>query len=213
MANEAESGLELVLDNRKLIIVFGLLIAVCGCAFVLGFIEGKRQGFQEGNQTAGETLRKAMPETNLAQADKPVQATEEAASPKPDPASQPLDWYQNISKRGGVTGAPPPAAEPKAQTEPAAKPAVIPAAKPKTQTAAEPAGTYSVQVGAFKQKEQVDARARLLREKGFDVRTVDPEAPGDLYLLKVGKFRTRAEAAAMQLRLKKQGFASFIKTN
>ena len=73
--------------------------------------------------------------------------------------------------------------------------------------------TYSIQVGAFKQKHQLDVRAQMLRQKGFDVWTEAPKDPGDLYLLKVGKFRSRAEAIATQLRLKKNGFSSFIKTN
>jgi cell division protein FtsN len=213
MANEAESGLELVLDNRKLIIVFGLLIAICVCAFVLGFIEGKRQGFQEGSQAAGESLPKAMSETTLAETAKPAQANEETASPKPDSADQPLDWYKNISRRGGASELGQPAAEPKVPAASSPMPVPIPAAKPKPKTTAEPAVTYSVQVGAFKEKRQLDVRAQMLREKGFDVRTDNPQAPGDLYLLKVGKFRSRAEAVAAQLRLKKIGFASFIKTN
>jgi cell division protein FtsN len=213
MANEAESGHEVVLDNRKLIIVFGLLIAVCICVFVLGFVEGKRQGFQEGSQTAGESLPKAMPETTLAQTAKPAQAKEETASPKPDPADQPLDWYKNISRSSGAPEPVQPAAEPKV---PAASPpmtAPIPAAKPKPKATAEPAVTYSVQVGAFNDKHQMDVRAQMLRKKGFNVRTEEPQAPGDFYLLKVGKFRLRAEAEAMQKRLKKIGFPSLIKTN
>jgi cell division protein FtsN len=213
MANEAESGLELVLDNRKLIIVFGLLIAVCVCAFVLGFIEGKRQGFQEGSQAAGESLPKAISETTLAETAKPAQANEETASPKPDPADQPLDWYKNISRRGGASEPGQPAAEPKVPAASSPIPAPVPAAKPKPKATAEPVVTYSVQVGAFKEKRQLDVRAQMLREKGFDARTESPQAPGDLYLLKVGKFRSRAEAVAAQLRLKKIGFASFIKTN
>jgi cell division protein FtsN len=213
MANEAESGLELVLDNRKLIIVFGLLIAICVCAFVLGFIEGKRQGFQEGSQASGESLPKAMSETTLAETAKPAQENEETASPKPDPADQPLDWYKNISRRGGTSEPAQPAAEPRAPAASSPMPAPVTAAKPKPKATAERVVTYSVQVGAFKEKRQLDVRAQMLREKGFDVRTESPQVPGDLYLLKVGKFRSRAEAVAAQLRLKKIGFASFIKTN
>lgn len=214
MANEAESGLELVLDNRKLILVFGVLIAICGCAFVLGFIEGKRQGFQEESQMAGESATKATPETNLAQDAKPTQENEEAAPTKADPADQTLDWYQNINRRGGALEPVSPAAvTPKETVAASSTPDSVPAATPKPETAAEPPVTYSIQVGAFKQKHQLDVRAQMLREKGFDVWTVAPQVPGDFYFLRVGKFRSRAEAVATQSRLKKNGISSFIKTN
>jgi cell division protein FtsN len=212
MANEADAGRELILDNRKLIIVFGLLIGICCCAFVLGFIEGKRQGIQEGSQAAGESLQKTMPETAPAQTAGTEQESGGATLPKPDLASQPLDWYQNVSRRGGSPETTGKTAEPKDETPAAPKPAATaPAVQSKPQPAAEPAGTYSVQVGAYRQKKQLDARARMLRQKGFQVWTAGPQPPENLYLLRVGKFRSRAEAAAMQERLKRSGFSSFIK--
>jgi cell division protein FtsN len=90
---------------------------------------------------------------------------------------------------------------------------VTPVAKPPVKAAAKAPSNYSVQVGAFRQKQQVDNKADLLRSKGFDCRIEDPVSAEGLYLLKVGKFKSRAEAVAMQLRLKKSGFSSFIKTN
>jgi hypothetical protein len=54
---EPEAGHELVLDNRKLIIAFAVLIAICGAFFVLGFMEGRRQGFQDGMQTEARRRR------------------------------------------------------------------------------------------------------------------------------------------------------------
>jgi cell division protein FtsN len=88
----------------------------------------------------------------------------------------------------------------------------VPREKPKPPVSGEPVA-YSVQVGAFRQREELETRAQMLREKGFDCRIEAPAEPGQYFLLKVGSFRTRAEAAAMQLRLKKEGFSSFIKTN
>ena len=60
MDDASESGLELVLDNRKIVIGFVLLIFICGCFFVIGFIEGKRQGFQEGSQPVAQSTPKAI---------------------------------------------------------------------------------------------------------------------------------------------------------
>jgi cell division septation protein DedD len=212
MVHEEDPGRELVLDNRKLIIVFGLLIGICCCAFVLGFIEGKRQGIQHGNQAAGESLQKGMPESAPAPPAGAVQENAETTAPKPDLASPQLDWYQNVSGPGGTRETTATPAEPKHATPAASAPAKPDSAE-QSRPSAEPAVTYSVQVGAFKQKSQLDARAKTLRQKGFQVWTEEPEAPDNLYLLKVGKFRSRPEAVAMQLRLKRAGISSFIKTN
>jgi cell division protein FtsN len=58
----------------------------------------------------------------------------------------------------------------------------------------------------------VEVKAQLLRSKGFDCRIEVPQSSEDLYLLKVGQFKSRAEAVEVQLRLKKNGIGSFIKT-
>ena len=50
-----DAGTELILDNRKLILAFGALAVVCGAFFVLGFIEGKRQGIQLGMNMSAAT--------------------------------------------------------------------------------------------------------------------------------------------------------------
>jgi cell division protein FtsN len=233
MANEAESGFELVLDNKKLIVAFAVLIAFFGCFFVLGFIEGKRQGTQESAQTAAESQAKSHPETKPAQAVAPAQ--DETAKPK-DSSDQTLDWYKNVNSRESEPAKIPPAAAPAQPSPsvpvPASKPASAehttaiperaaatratpvppPSQPPKTKANAEPV-TYCVQVGAFSQKKALDATALSLREKGFDCRIESPQTDGQLYRILVGKFHTRAEAAAMKLRLQKSGFSSFIKTN
>jgi cell division protein FtsN len=209
---EAESGLELVFDNRRLIIVFALLIAICGCFFVVGFIEGKRQGFQDGSQTAGESAAKNSPDAEPAPASVPAASSEAPKSPPQDAADQPLNWYDSINRRGDAPTVGPPAALDSTPKSPLTPAAAVSTEKPRPPASAE-SGTYSVQVGAFRQKEEVEIQARSLREKGFDCRIEAPEEPGQLYLLKVGNFRTRAEAASMQLRLKKEGVNSFIKTN
>jgi cell division protein FtsN len=215
MANtDVESGLELVLDNRKLIIAFALLIAICGCFFVVGFIEGKRQGYQEGNQIAAETAPRPAPEAVQPASDKP--AKDEAKPAAPEAADQPLDWYKNVNSKEeqpAVFTTPPAQKEPVAvakktiQEPPAAR---IERPKPAVNS---DVVMYSVQVGAFKQKHEMEVRAKILKEKGFECRMESSAGPDQLYLLKVGKFKTRAEASAVQLRLKRAGITSFIKTN
>ncbi len=235
----AEPGYELVLDNRKLIVAFAILIAVCGCFFVVGFIEGKRQGIQEGAQTAAESSPKANPADTQAQATKPDSADAGTKPLSGSPGEQQLDWYKNVREKenepGGIvpqiSQTPPATAaapvksvvEPAPSREPAAKPkpqASVthspepPKPKPQANAVHSESVTYAVQVGAFRQRKQVELRSEMLKAKGFDCRIEPPNDPEGFFLLKVGKFNSRADAAAMQLRLKKSGFTSaFIKTN
>jgi cell division protein FtsN len=207
----AEPGFELVLDNRKLIIAFAAFIAICGCFFVLGFVEGKRQGLQEGSRAAAESA-KPNPSEAEAQASKPAGA-DSAAKPKEGSEEQQLDWYKNVSRRESEPGIVPQTASDSAP-KPAAPSAAYDKPKPQANAARSEPVSYSVQVGAFRQRKELDLRAQMLRSKGYDCRIEAPHPPEQLYLLKVGKFNSRAEAYAMQLRLRKSGFASaFIKTN
>jgi cell division protein FtsN len=73
--------------------------------------------------------------------------------------------------------------------------------------------TYSVQVGAFKQRQDAEVTAKSLEAKGFQPVIEDPRLPSPYYLVKVGRFELRADAYAMQQKVKKAGFACFIKTN
>jgi cell division protein FtsN len=213
-----ESGLELVLDNRKLILAFVLLIFVCGCFFVIGFIEGKRQGLQQVSQPVAEAAANAV--TTEPQPATAVPSTIPEASKTIKPEEQPLDWYKSVNRQEGE---PEKTLQPlvrkseseKPQSAPAPSPESAPAEKPKSEVNLAHSGpvTYSVQVGAFRQKYELDVRAKMLKEKGFEYRIEPPNSPDDLYLLKVGTFHSRADAVAMQLRLKKSGFPCFIKTN
>jgi cell division protein FtsN len=209
--SDSESGLELVVDNRKLIIAFALLIVICGGFFVVGFMEGKRQGYQEGAQTAAESLPKKDAVIAETKSSEPAGTDQAAVPPKTEPPDQQLDWYKNVSRKDGE----PESIPPTISSDPKTKTIVVPPQATddaKAEVKKEPV-TYSVQVGAFEKKQELENSAKLLREKGFDCRTEAPQGPGEFYLLKVGRFRSRAEAFAMQMKLKKNGFPSFIKTN
>ena len=212
---EPEVGHELVLDNRKLIIVLPCSSLSAAPSSFWGSWR-RRQGFQDGMQTAVETAPGSAPMV----AENP--APPSAAVPKEEIAASDLDWYRNVNRSEGD-----PAAAPR--LEPAPKPAEVPAPKPAAAPAPKPAPkpaparpasarqaestSYSVQVGAFRARREAESVGRDLREKGFTSRIEVPGSADGLYLVKVGKFATRAEAAAMQLRLKNSGFQCFIKTN
>ncbi len=210
--HEGETGLELVVDNRKLIITFLLLIAICGTFWVWGFREGKRQGREEGAQTAAEYSAKKESVSTETKSAEPARVDQGVVAAKQEPADQQLDWYKNVSRKDGEPESIPTkdSSETKA-TAAAAASSVVPADTSKEEDK-EPL-TYSAQVGAFVQKQELENRAKVLREKGFECWIDPPQDPKGFYLLKVGKFHSRAEAVAMRLKLKESGFPSIIKTN
>jgi cell division protein FtsN len=196
-------------------LAFVVLIAVCGGFFVLGFIEGKRQGHQAGMQAAAEVgpiERPAAAPAQLAQAE----TARDSEPAKSETEDQPLNWYKNVNRQEEE---PEPAARIAANTakQPEAKaaPPPEPSSKPKTEASALSSGptSYSVQVGAFVKREEAEIRGRELRSKGFEYRIESPVPPSQFYFVKVGKFDTRADAVSMQIRLKESGFSCFIKTN
>jgi cell division protein FtsN len=194
-----EPGADLILDNRKLILGFGILILLCGAFFVLGFVEGKRQVVRapaEPQNAPGE--RGAV---------RPGSSDDKAMREQ-------LEWYRNVKPQQDAR-----------KQEPAQPPAVVPPAAPPAQKASAPATTvpgpatrqsatvYSVQVGAFRQLKEAESKASMLGAKGYRYVIEPPKTPDGLYLLKVGRYDSRTEAVATQLRLKKDGFSTLIKSN
>jgi cell division protein FtsN len=213
----AELGTELVLDNRKLILGFVLLVALCGACFIIGFMEGKRQAIQAKVEAiAPGSLVPTPSEIPSSTAAKiPGKATE-AAPAKDQTVRDPLDWYKNVQRGDAEPGKPAPKTKvvPPAQTSaatvtptrgnnPPAPEVPVPAAKV----------SYSVQVGAFRQLKAAEAKVSDVKAKGFECVIEPPKAPNQLYLVKVGKFVARADAVAMQRKLANAGFSCIIKPN
>jgi cell division protein FtsN len=87
--------------------------------------------------------------------------------------------------------------------------------KPPVPVVAVPAAkvSYSVQVGAFRQLSEAEAKVSAVKAKGFDCAIEPPTAGNQLYLVKVGNYAARADALSMQRKLTKAGLSCFIKTN
>ena len=217
----ADSGTEFVLDNRKLIITFLVLVFVCGAFFIIGFMEGKRQAVP----TRVERVPSESPTGTGAEAKGPdAKAAGHPTDSKPieDRSGRAqLDWYRNvqgkdsrIQKSSEAAGGAKPAAIPPAKKPAVAQPQATKGAATTETASMVPAAnvTYTVQVGAFKQRQEADTRAAALKAKGY-VCVIDFKSTEQLYLIKVGKFDTRADAKAVQLQLSKDGFSSFIKVN
>jgi cell division protein FtsN len=236
MDREAVTGHELVLDNRKLILTFAILIILLGFCYGIGYREGKHQGYEEGRQVAAESTIKTNVAGFTAKASSPSVDAATAALPKEDISDPQLNWYKNVNRINEEPAAitPPataPESAPKEQSATIApepkivlkKPVPQPLNKvakegsdkvlPQAKAASSEKATYVVQVGAFRVRREVEIKAKALRAAGYDCRIEVPNAPEALYLLKVGKFTSRADATATQLKLKKSGFNSFIKIN
>jgi len=210
--NGGDGGLQFVLDNRRLILGFGLLIVLCGGFFVLGFVEGKRQGGQvpgvAGNPDAPPLSEAATPR---------IPGAGSASAPDDKTVRERLDWYNQVGAAPGGTNrekAPAPGAGgPEAAAADARGDS--PSGARARPSAAPPGGSasYTVQVGAFRQRKEAEAKAAMLKARGYEYTIEPPSSPDQLFLLKVGRFASRAEAVALQLKLRRDGFPTFVKSN
>jgi cell division protein FtsN len=209
----AETGTEFILDNRKLIVGFMLLIIICGIFFVIGFMEGKRQAVHA-------RMPEQSPEPPVAQAaESGGVPTSKSAETGERSLKEGLEWYKTVqgAPPGATKGVESPRSPAAAKDQP--EPAPVPkggkpaSTQPVTSNVLSVGTSYSVQVGAFKRLREAEIVVDSLRSKGYTATIEDPTQSVQLYLVKVGRFASRADAVAMQLKLKKDGFNCFIKTN
>jgi len=123
--------------------------------------------------------------------------------------------------------APPPTAASRPVPRPTPAPATTLAAKPKPSppptTAARPAapatkaaaGSFTIQVGAFKDRATADSVATRLKGKGYEAYVVAPDGPeGGLFNVRVGSYPARADAERTQAKLRdEEKYKPFIVKN
>jgi len=134
--------------------------------------------------------------------DKPVPA---AASPQATRAATPAP------PKPAATATPRPSAPP--PTTAAAKATPRPAPTPAAPAAA--AGSFTIQVGAFKDKDTAESVATSLKGKGYEAYVVAPDGPeGGLFNVRVGTYTARADAERTQARLRdEEKYKPFIVKN
>ena len=166
----------------------------------------------------------------------PVPATPpktEAPAPTPPaaqmPSTPPTATPPSVAMPA-PTPAAPPATPPPAATAPApARPEMPPATAPaksaekakapertaattagKSSATAPAAGSYWVQVGAFKESRNAEGLAKALRSEGFGVQvsTVTREQP--MHVVRVGGYPDRSKASAAREELQGKGHAGFV---
>lgn len=214
MDNRAtDSGSEFVLDNRKLIIVFLLLLIICGTFFVIGFMEGKRQGLQARiDSTPLPPPSESIAETAAMQSSSQPVAEEEAEPAEAVAGREQLDWYKNVSQTSRPEARLSQPDEPAEAASPTSKRQVEGGSPERGNSETSSTAIYRVQVGAFKEERQAEVLSDALKAKGYSCEIEPPIPENELYRVKVGSFSSRAEAVATQLRLKKDGYSSFITT-
>jgi len=165
---------------------------------------------------AEETLERPRP----AAVPSPTSTTTSAARPTPKPAATPAP--RATPTPAAATPAPKPTATPgpPATPTPSPRPSATPAPKatptpaPKT-TPASPAlkaGTFSIQVGAFRTRDAAGAIAARLKKKGYDAFVVTPSE--SLFNVRVGRYEARADAERIQAKLRdEEKFKPFIVRN
>ncbi len=122
----------------------------------------------------------------------------------------------------GAKPAPPSTAKPAPATEPAAPPATAATVRPAPPTAA-PAvarsleakpGSFTIQVGAFRDRSTADSVASRLKTKGFAAYVMTPEGDGGLFNVRVGSYVAKTDAERVRNRLKdEEKFDPFIVKN
>jgi cell division septation protein DedD len=214
---------EIQLNNKQLVFYF----LAGATALVLSFLAGVMVGRGVDNGASEMQAARPVQEERI--------VPEETPPPSP-PAAEELTYAQRLEgdrpedslerPRPGAAGprapaaaTPPPSAAPRASTTPAPaptpRPTPTPRPSPRARTAdaaKPPAGTFSIQVGAFNKRSAADSVVGRLKKKGYEAFIVT-RADG-LFNVWVGRFPARADAERVQAKLRdEEKFKPFIVKN
>ncbi len=137
---------------------------------------------------------------SLAQARAPGKASPAPVASAPAPAPP-----RPAPSAAGASAAQP-SPPPKRAAESAPKPGPAGTGAHKTAEAAKPTpGTFTIQVGAFKDKATADSVVARLKGKGFTAYVLSPGgADGGLFVVRVGSYTARADAERAEAKLRDQ---------
>jgi cell division septation protein DedD len=208
---------EIQLTNKQLVFYFmagaaGLILSFLAGVMVGRGVEGSAAGAGDTRTVAEERV---VPEQSPAPAagtpepgytyprtlegDRPDDRLERpagaAATPAPTPTPRPAT--------------PAPTTRPAAAPTPALPPPPTPRAAALPRPLASTASGFAIQVGAFKDKVSADGIVRSLKARGLPAYAVTPTG-GGLFTVRVGVYRDRADAEAVQDRLRDDKFQPYI---
>jgi DedD protein len=134
---------------------------------------------------------------------------------EPRPASTPVT-VADTGAPAAKAAAPPPKSTPVVRPRPPAATRPAPTARPTAAPAAasaSSAGSFTIQVGAFKDGASAESVVGRLKQRGFEAYVLAPAAADGLFNVRVGTYRARADAERVQARLRdEEKFKPFIVT-
>ena len=205
MPKNHDGQLEVVLENRQLLIIFFVVVALCGVFFSLGYIVGHNT-FSSAAPAAptamsGGVAGKPSPMPPAAYAG-PVERTPPAVAPEGTADSE-LNFYQSAEEN------PPEAKLLPSDPADTPGPAAAPQPSPERPAPQDPMGIL-VQVSALTRREDANALVALLREKNLPV-VVTSSQSDSLYHVVVGPYRNEKDAQGAKKALEEDGFRPIIK--
>lgn len=218
MRKNRDGQLEVVLENRQLLLTFFVMVGFCGIFFALGYVVGRNtltSGVKvapaASSSTDASSKPSPMPAPLYANEPPPAAPAGEGGGEPAAPATD-LNFYQSVEEKAPeakLTPAEPAASAAAASAQPVA--ASASAAVVLAQTAAAPAAPgFLVQVSALTRREDASTLVSLLQGKKLPVQVI--EGPGDkLFHVVVGPYPAQKQAEQTKSLLEQDGFRPIIK--
>lgn len=210
MRKNPDGQVELVLENRQLLLIFFLIVAFCGVFFALGYIVGRNtfSGVARVAQAASseaEAVSKPSPMPPPINSNRNPQNSPDAttSSDQASPATD-LSFYQSAEEKAPEAKLVPP----ESPNTPPSDSSRAPAAE-KQPAPVSPEGIY-IQVSALTRREDADALVALFKEKKLPV-VVTSGTNDTLFHVLVGPYKTEKDALHAKAMLELDGFRPIIK--
>ena len=210
MRKNPDGQVELVLENRQVLLIFFVIVAFCGVFFSLGYIVG-RNTFSSVSHVAqaasggAEAVSKPSPMPPPANSNRSPQNSPDAttSSDQAAPATD-LSFYQSAEQKAPEAKLVPP----ETPNSPASDSLRAPAAE-KQPAAETPEGIF-IQVSALTRREDADALVALFKEKKLPV-VVTNGTNDTLFHVLVGPYKNEKDALHAKAILELDGFRPIIK--
>lgn len=207
MNKNQDGQVELVLENRQVLLIFFGIVALCGVFFSLGYIIG-RNTFSAPTAVAqatsptveGEQKPSAMPPpAYLEQGQRPAGDLSDPSASATD-----LSFYERVEEKTPQTALLPP--------DPFSDPSVDALELPEQEgeVTLQPPPGILVQVSALTRREDAEALVNLLKERNLPV-LVTSSSTDPLFHVVVGPYSSELDAEQARMLLEQDGFRPIIK--
>ncbi len=207
MNKNRDGQVELVLENRQVLLIFFGIVALCGVFFSLGYIIG-RTTFSAPTAVAQATPPTAEEEQKPSAMPPPAyleQGQRPAGDPSdPSASATDLSFYERVEEETPQTALLPPN-----PFSPPSAGALQPSEQEGEVTLQPPPGIL-VQVSALTRREDAEALVNLLKERNLPV-LVTSSSTDSLFHVVVGPYSSEIDAERAKTLLELDGFRPIIK--